>query len=54
MTVRPYKFIVQAVVQEIEDDIVKGEKVSEPVIVFGVDGLEEWAKNFPEKLAATE
>ena len=52
MTLRPYKFIVQAVVQQIDDDgNVTGEVNTEPAVVFGVDALEQWARDFPQNLS---
>lgn len=47
---RPYKFLVSAVVQVIEDDRVVDERETEPMIVFGCDRLEEWARAFPEAI----
>lgn len=52
--IRPYKFIVQAVVQEVEDDVVVGERTTEPAIVFGTEALEAWAQEFTDKLATME
>lgn len=53
MSLVPYKFIVQAVVQQVDkDDNVTGEPQTEPVVLFGCDALEAWARDFPEKLAA--
>lgn len=57
MSYRPYKFLVQAVVQQIDEDgNVTGEAPTEPVTVFGCDALKQWADEFPAKLAvaATE
>lgn len=54
MTLRPYKFIIQAVVQQIEDDAVVGETASDPVTLFGSEAVVEWAESFAEKLAALE
>jgi len=52
MTLRPYKFIVQAVVQKLsKDDQVLGEVSSEPVQFFGTDQLATWASDFPSSLA---
>jgi hypothetical protein len=50
---RPYKFQVIAVLQEHDDEgVVTGETVADPVIVFGVDKLREYADSFDESLAA--
>jgi len=55
MTLRPYKFVVQAVVQEVDDeDNVTGEVIAEPAIIYGVSSLEQWARDFPEKLASAK
>lgn len=51
MPLRPYKFLVQAIAQEHDGDTVTGERASEPVTVFGCDQLEQWARDFPDKLA---
>lgn len=54
MSLRPYKFVIQAIVQQVEDDTVVGENVSEPVTLFGADAVVEWAESFTDKLAALE
>lgn len=52
MSLRPYKFIVQAIVQELDDaEVVTGEKEAQPVVVFGVESLVSWANDFPKNLA---
>lgn len=51
---RPYKFVVQAIAQQIDGEAIVGEVQSEPVVVFGCDSLAEWAADFPAKLAAAE
>lgn len=52
MTVKPYKFLVQAIVQQVDDDgNVTGEMSTEQAVVFGCDALEQWARDFPVKLA---
>jgi hypothetical protein len=48
--IQPYKFIIQAVVQEVEGKTVVGEQVAEPITVFGCEALEKWAREFPETL----
>ncbi len=51
-TLFPYKFIVQAVVQQLsKDGQVLGEVSSEPVQLFSTDQLAAWASNFPDSLA---
>lgn len=52
MTLRPYKFIVQAVVQQVENDDVVGEVSAEPVTLFGAQAVVEWAESFADQLAA--
>ena len=55
MSLRSYKFIIQAVVQEVDSGgAVIDEKMTDPVTVFGSDVLEEWAKGFPDALKALE
>ena len=53
MSLQPYKFIIQAVAQQIDDNgDVTGEATLEPVIVYGCDRLAEWATAFPDRLAS--
>lgn len=48
---RPYKFVVQAVVQELDgDDSVITEHPAEPVQLFGCEQLIEYATTFEENL----
>ena len=53
---RPYKFQIVAICQEINDDgEVTGEQLiagdgNQPIAVFGLDGLREFADNFEAKL----
>lgn len=53
---KPYKFIVQAVLQRLDDDDgnVLGEAQTEPVVLFGCDQLAAWATEFPAKLAEAD
>lgn len=51
---KPYKFVVQAIVQHVEGDEVLGEQSSEPVTLFGSDALAKWAEGFDAKLAQLE
>ena len=53
---RPYKFIVQAVPQVLDDEgNVVGESTDvQPVALFGCDALAKWADEFPVKLAEAE
>ena len=49
---RPYKFVVQAVVQECDEaGNVTGEAAAEPVTIYGTDVLAVWATTFAERLA---
>jgi hypothetical protein len=51
MSLRPYKFVVQAVVQQVDEDgVVLGEAQAEPVVIFGCDELAKWATDFPDNL----
>ncbi len=59
VSLRPYKFQIVAICQNVEADVVIGEAVlggpsGEPVIVFGVDGLREFADSFEERLQAAQ
>lgn len=54
---KPYKFLVQAIVQQVDDDGtvvaelgIGGQQQGEPAVLFGVDSLVEWAREFPAKL----
>jgi hypothetical protein len=63
MSLRPYKFIVTPIVQRLDGDgTVIGEENltahdaegnSRPIILFGCQQLETWAREFPAQLAAT-
>lgn len=55
MELRPYKFQIVAVAQQVDaNGTVVGEVASDPVIVYGRDGLEQWARECPDKFAASE
>lgn len=57
---KPYKFMVIAVVQTTDEDgQVTGEATiardnGEPFAVYGLDGLHKFADDFPDMLAAAE
>lgn len=52
---RPYKFVVQAIPQQVDaEGNVVGEAETQPVTLFGCDALEQWARDFPAKLADAE
>lgn len=56
MTLRPYKFVVQAIVQDVDDatgDVV-GERASDPITLFGCEAVASWANEFPAQLAGVE
>jgi hypothetical protein len=48
MEYRPYKFLVVAVIQEIDDEgiVVQELQAQEPTAVFGIDGLRKFADEF--------
>jgi hypothetical protein len=48
MEYRPYKFLVVAVIQEVDDDgvVVRELQAQEPTAVFGLDGLRKFADEF--------
>lgn len=50
----PYKFVVTPVVHRLEGDKLTGEATLQPVVVYGIDGLTEWASAFPAALREHE
>jgi len=51
-SLKPYKFAVTAIVQQVDSEgNIVGEVQSEPVVIFGCAALEQWARDFPTKLA---
>lgn len=56
MSLRPYKFVVKAVPQIVDEDgdVIGEEHGVEPVELIGVKQLVAWAEAFPEKLAEAE
>jgi len=52
MSYRPYKFLVMPVVQEIAEDgtVIQEAQPEQPLTVFGVEGLIEFAQGFEETL----
>lgn len=53
---RPYKFLIVAVVQEVDDDgtviaELRYDRQGHPLEVFGVDGLRVFADSFEQQLA---
>lgn len=55
MRLRPYKFIVYAIVQELDDTgAVVGEVTGMQHTKYGCAALEEWARAFPANLAIEE
>jgi hypothetical protein len=51
MSYKPFKFIVTAVCLSVEGDEIVGEVSSDPVTVYGVPALIEWANGFEESLS---
>jgi hypothetical protein len=52
MTFRPFKFVVTAVCLKVDDnDQILGEVEANPVSLYGVEALVEWAQAFEENLA---
>lgn len=61
MQLRPYKFLVQPVVQQVDEEgnvvgevFAAGGPQNEPIVLFGVKALEEWARDFPKNLVQAE
>lgn len=55
LELKPYKFVVQAIVQQTDSEgRVISETAAEPVTIFGCQSLEDWAKDFPHKLKSAE
>ena len=51
MSLKPFKFIVQAVViEENEDGVIVGERTSEPQVFYGSDALKTWLDSFMTEL----
>jgi hypothetical protein len=51
MTYRPFKFVVTAIVLRVDDDQILGEVEANPVTLYGIEALIEWAQAFEENLA---
>lgn len=51
MSLRPFKFIVQAVVLEEEEGAITGERVSEPQTFYSAEATKEWLDSFINELA---
>lgn len=55
MTLKPLKFMVQAVVLELDEaGAIIGERVSEPLAVYTAEQLAEFVETFEAQLAAAE
>ena len=59
MTLRPYKFLITPIAQQIDDTgAVTGEVTlgngPQPLVVFGCEALAEFAEKFPDTLAEAE
>jgi hypothetical protein len=58
VSLRPYKFQIVAVCQDVEDGAVVGEQVvtgtdGQPIVVFGLAGLRLFADGFEDQLKAS-
>jgi len=55
MNHRPYKFLVMPVIQEIDDDgnVIQEMTPEQPITVYGVEGLRNFADTFEVNLAAS-
>jgi hypothetical protein len=53
VTLRPYKFLIVPVVQNVDEDgvVVAEGQGEQPDVVFGVDGLHRYADNFEQVLS---
>lgn len=56
LTFRPYKFLIIAVIQEVDEDgnVVRELNAENPTTVFGVDGLVRYAETFELDLSTSE
>lgn len=54
MSRRPYKFLIVPVIQEVDEEgnVIQELQPEQPVTVFGVDGLRQFADTFELDLAA--
>ena len=51
-TLKPFKFLIQGVALSTDGtDKVLGEVTTEPVTIYGVEALKEWADGFEANLA---
>lgn len=48
--IKPFKFVVQAVMIKTDNDKVLDELTATPVTVYGLEGLAEYTKQFPGEL----
>lgn len=52
MALEPFKFIVQGILLDKDDDgNVIGERECRPVVLYGSDALQKWAEDFDDNLA---
>jgi hypothetical protein len=51
MSYKPFKFTVTAVCLHVDGDQILGEIEANPVTLYGVDALVDWAQAFEENLA---
>jgi hypothetical protein len=56
MSLRPYKFLIVPVIQEIDEDgnVINEVQTQQPDTAFGVRGLIAYAENFEQVLAERE
>jgi hypothetical protein len=54
MNIRPYKFLVMPVVQELDDDgnVLQEMSPEQPIAVFGIEGLHRFADSYEADLMA--
>jgi hypothetical protein len=52
---KPFKYVLQAILLEVDGTgAVLGERPTEPVVVYGVDRVVEWANTFADELAKAQ
>jgi hypothetical protein len=47
---REFKFVVQPILAVFEDDELVGESTVEPIVLYGIKGLQEFIERFPVDL----
>jgi hypothetical protein len=51
MSYKPFKFTITAVALQVDGDQILGEVEANPVTLYGVEALVEWAQAFEDNLA---